>query len=154
MMKLRVAVPLLLVLAGSRAAPQSPADVLQLNRQKIDTQRRVIVGGTMVLSDEEARAFWPLFEQYQQERQKLDTRADRLVADYVTAYSTLTDPRAATLLNEMLGIDDEYLKLRRRWIERVGKVLPPRKVVRYFQLENKLDAVVRAEMAQQIPLAP
>jgi hypothetical protein len=153
-MKLKVAVPLLLVLAGSSAAPQSPADVLQLNRQKIDTQRRVIVGGTMVLSDEEARAFWPLFEQYQQERQKLDTRADRLVADYVTAYSTLTDPRAATLLNEMLGIDDEYLKLRRRWIERVGKVLPPRKVVRYFQLENKLDAVVRAEMAQQIPLAP
>jgi hypothetical protein len=154
MMRLKVAVPLLLVLAGSSAAPQSPADVLQLNRQKIDTQRRVIVGGTMVLSDEEARAFWPLFEQYQQERQKLDTRADRLVADYVTAYSTLTDPRAATLLNEMLGIDDEYLKLRRRWIERVGKVLPPRKVVRYFQLENKLDAVVRAEMAQQIPLAP
>lgn len=153
-MRLKVAVPLLLVLAGSSAAPQSPADVLQLNRQKIDTQRRVIVGGTMVLSDEEARAFWPLFEQYQQERQKLDTRADRLVADYVTAYSTLTDPRAATLLNEMLGIDDEYLKLRRRWIERVGKVLPPRKVVRYFQLENKLDAVVRAEMAQQIPLAP
>ena len=153
-MRLKVAVPLLLVLAGSSAAPQSPADVLQLNRQKIDTQRRVIVGGTMVLSDEEARAFWPLFEQYQQERQKLDTRADRLVADYVTAYSTLTDPRAATLLSEMLGIDDEYLKLRRRWIERVGKVLPPRKVVRYFQLENKLDAVVRAEMAQQIPLAP
>ena len=32
--------------------------------------------------------------------------------------------------------------------------LPLRKLARYLQIENKLDAIVRADLTRQIPLVP
>lgn len=140
--------------AAAPARAQTVADSLQLSREKIETQRRFIVGGALPLTEEEARAFWPLFEEYQKERAKVDARADRLVVDYAAAYATLSDSRARAMLDELVAIEEERLRQRRSWIARMGKALPPRKLARYFQLEGKLEAVVRADLAQQIPLVP
>jgi hypothetical protein len=67
-------------------------------------------------------------------------------------------PRKASLAlagcAALVGIEEERLRLRRSWIARMGKALPPRKLARYFQLESKLEAVVRADLAQQILLVP
>ena len=58
------------------------------------------------------------------------------------------------MLSEALKLDEERLRLRREWMARMSKALPPRKLVRFFQIENKLDSVVRADVARQIPLVP
>jgi hypothetical protein len=143
-----------LAAAPARAQTVSVSDALQLNREKVETQRRFIVGGALPLTEEEARSFWPLFEEYQKDRAKVDARADRLVADYAAAYASLSDTQARAMLDELVGIEEERLRQKRTWIARMGKVLPPRKLARYFQLEGKLEAVVRADLAQQIPLVP
>jgi len=36
----------------------------------------------------------------------------------------------------------------------MGRVLPARKLVRFFQIQSKLDAVIRADISRQIPLVP
>jgi len=58
------------------------------------------------------------------------------------------------MLQEELNIDVARLKLRRDFMDRMGRVLPARKLVRFFQIQSKLDAVIRADISRQIPLVP
>ena len=114
----------------------------------------MIVAGSLPLSDKEADAFWPLFDAFQKELKKIDGREDRLVAAFSAEYASLSGARARTMLDEALQIDEDRVKLTRRWVERMTPVLPPRLLVRYFQLENKFQAIVAADLARQIPLVP
>jgi hypothetical protein len=144
----------LVLAAASPALAQGVQESLELSREVIDQQKRVIVAGSLPLSDEEADAFWPLFDEFQKELKKLDARSDRLIASYTAELPTLTDDRARSMLDEALSIDEDRAKLKRQWVKRMAKALPPRSLVRYFQLENKFEAVVTADLARQIPLVP
>jgi hypothetical protein len=46
------------------------------------------------------------------------------------------------------------VRLRRTWLGRMAKAIPPLKLARFYQIDNKLDSAVRADIAKQIPLAP
>jgi hypothetical protein len=136
------------------AGAQTAKETLEITRQAVETQRRVLVAGALPLSEAEARAFWPIYDDYERERRGFDERANRLVAEFVASLPHLSDAQAKTMLAEAFAVDDKRLELRRRFSERMAKALPPRKLVRFFQIDNKLDSVVRADVAKQIPLAP
>jgi Spy/CpxP family protein refolding chaperone len=136
------------------ATAQTVKETLELTRQGVETQRRVLVSGALPLTDAEAKAFWPLYDDYEKTRRPIDERANRLVADFVASAASLSDARAKAMLAEALEVDESRLKLRRDFADRMGKAIPPRKLVRFFQIENKLDSVVRADLSRQIPLAP
>ncbi len=152
-MKMLAAVALAAV-AAPLASAQVVKDALELNRQAVETQRRVLVAGALAMTDAEARAFWPLFDAYEKERRTLDEQTNQLVADFVVGSASLSDARASAMLDQALKLDDERLRLRRTWLAKMSKALPPRKLVRFFQIENKLDSVVHADVARQIPLVP
>jgi hypothetical protein len=149
-----LSVVLVLVFAAAPGVPQDVAQSLELNREVIDKQKRVIVAGSLPLSDEEADAFWPLFDAFQKELKKIDQRSDGLIAEYATEYTTLAGSRASEMIDEALQIEEDRVKLKRRWLKRMEPVLPPRLLARYFQLESKFQAVVAADLARQIPLLP
>ena len=46
----------------------------------------------------------------------------------------------------------ELLDVRQRYLESFSAALPPRKVLRFYQIENKIDAVLRYELAASIPV--
>jgi hypothetical protein len=143
-----------LALIAAPAAPQDVAQSLELSREVVDSQKRVIVAGSLPLSDEEADAFWPLFDEFQKELKKIDRRSDRLISGYSAEYATLAGARARGMIDEALSIEEDRVQLKRRWLKRMEPVLPPRMLARYFQLENKFQAVVAADLARQIPLVP
>ncbi len=149
-----LAVAVLLGLAAVASTAQTVKETLDINRQAVETQRRVLVSGALPLTDAEARGFWPLYDDYEKQRRPIDERANRLVADFVASAASLSDAQAKAMLAEALAVDEGRLKVRRDFMERMGKVIPPRKLVRFFQIENKLDSVVRADISKQIPLAP
>jgi hypothetical protein len=64
----------------------------------------------------------------------------------------VSDETAKKLLNEVLSIDDAENKLRRSYVAKLDKVLPGVKLARYVQIESKIRAVVRYELAANIPL--
>ena len=143
-----------LVGLAAAAAAQTVNDKLEVTRQAVESQRRVLVAGAIPLTDAEADAFWPLYDAYEKERRPLDERANKLVADFLAGASSLTDAQAKAMVEEALGIDEGKLRVRRGYLGRMLKAIPPRKVARFYQIDNKLDAVVRADIAKQIPLAP
>jgi Spy/CpxP family protein refolding chaperone len=144
----------LIAIAAAAATPQTVKEQLDVSREAVESQRRVLVSGAVSLTEAEAKEFWPVYDDYEKKRRPMDERANRLVAEFVASLVTLSDARAKAMLDEAIGLDESRLKLRREAMERMAKIIPPRKLARYYQIENKLDSVVRADLARQIPLVP
>ena len=133
-------------------AQDKPADTNQLVREKIQADKKLLIAENMQLTEAEAKAFWPVYESYQKDMGKIVERTKKLIEDYAKNYETMTDATAKKLVNEMLVIENERLKLRRAYLPKFRKVLSEKKVARYYQLENKIHAVVMYELAKIIPL--
>jgi hypothetical protein len=75
-----------------------------------------------------------------------------LINDYAEAYENMTDNTAKKLLDEVITIETLGLKLRQTYLPKFRKILPDVKVVRYYQMENKINAALMYEIAANIPL--
>jgi DNA-directed RNA polymerase subunit F len=133
-------------------AQDKPADNMQILRDKIKADKKLLVAANMELTESEAKAFWPVYEKYQKELFLLRARTLKLIKDYADAYEKMSNDKAKALMDELMKIDSLTLKLRQAYLPKFRQVLPEVKVVRYYQLENKLNAVVNFELAANIPL--
>jgi len=126
---------------------------LALSRQVIQTERQALVTSAMELTEEEGKVFWPLYREYREAIAKVGDRSQALIVDYAAKYATLTDVDAQAMVTEMVAIDQEALNVRKDYVKKFGKILPAKRVARFFQIENKMDAIIKAELVQDIPLA-
>ena len=133
-------------------AQDKPEDTNQLVREKIKIDKKLFVAENMQFSEAEAKAFWPVYGSYQKDLDKIMERTKTLIDDYAKNYQTMTDAVAKKLLNDMIAIENDRLKLRKDYLPKFRKVLSNKKVARYYQLENKIFAVVSYEVARVIPL--
>ena len=79
-------------------------------------------------------------------------RTARLIDDYAANFGTLSEEKAKMLLDEFLTIQREHVNLIQSFMPSLRKALPEKKVARYYQLENKINAVIKFELAGKIPL--
>ncbi len=153
--KSKVAILLMLWVTAwplSAVAQDKPADNMQFVVEKIRADKRLFVAENMQLTEVEAKTFWPVYEQYQDELFLLRARTMKLIDDYAGAYEKMTGGTAKNLLDEYLTIETLGLKLRHTFLTKFRKVLPDVTVVRYFQIENKINAALIYELAAKIPL--
>jgi len=144
---------IVVMLAGSVClAADRPADNMDILRQSIQADKKLLVAENMQLTEGEAKAFWPVYESYQNELFLLQSRSIKLIKDFAGAYDKMTDTDAKKLLDEYLTIEGLRLKVRQAYLPKFRKVLPEKKVARYYQIENKIHAVLSYELAKEIPL--
>lgn len=131
-----------------------PADNMQILREKIRADKKLLVAANMDLTESEAKAFWPVYESYQKELEAIDARLASLIKSYAQEYNSksLSDEKAKSLTDEMLAIEGAEVNLRKSYASKLRKALPAKKVARYLQIENKIRAVVQYELAAEIPL--
>ncbi len=139
------------------AQTEGSADTnMQILMDKVKADKKLLVASNMDLTDAEAKSFWPLYEAYQKDLQKVNEQLGKTIATYAEAYNqgkgTISNDTAKKLLHEVFSIEEQELKLKRANAEKVGKVLPAAKTARYIQIENKIRAVIKFELARQIPL--
>jgi len=137
---------------GLAFSQEKASDNMQVVIDKIRADKKLLVAENMQLTDAEAKAFWPVYKQYQDELFLLRTRTVKLIKDYADAYETMNNNTAKKLLNEYMTIDTLGPKLRQTYLPRFRKVLPEVKVARYYQIENKIQAALFYELAANIPL--
>ena len=134
------------------AAQEKPADDMQIVREKVRADKKLLVAENMQLTEAEAKAFWPVYDQYQNELFLLRTRTLKLINDFADAYEKMSDETAKKLLDEFMTIESLGPKLRQAYLPKFRKALPEVKVVRYYQIENKIQAALFYEFAANIPL--
>jgi hypothetical protein len=143
-----------LFIAGMASAQQgnAPADNMQILREKVQADKKLLVATNMNLTEKEAKAFWPVYEKYQKELISLNERALKNIGEYAANADKMTDDIAKKVVKEYLAIENDRQKLRQSYLSKFAKALPYKKVMRYYQLENKISAVVYYELAMNIPL--
>lgn len=149
------------VLAGLMAcvipaiAAQEMSDAnMEILKQKLKADKKLLVAGNMELSDADAKKFWPVYDAYQKDLDQLNQKLGHTIKDYAEAFNKgpVPDDTAKKLLNEVLSLEEQETKLKRSYADKLEKVLPYSKVARYIQIENKIRALIKMELAQQIPL--
>lgn len=121
-------------------------------REALKAQKRAFVAVNMQLTDAEDPQFWPVYDSYQKDMEKMNQKIGDLILDYAKNYETLTDTKADELLKKNLALEKEILQLKTSYLPKFSAVLPAKKVARYYQLENKIQAVGRYDLAEKIPL--
>ncbi len=135
-------------------AQDKPADNMQILRDKIKADKKLVVATNMELTESEAKTFWPVYDEYQKDLQSINRRIagllDRYAADFHS--KSLTDDKAKKLIDEALAIEQSEANLKSTYAPKLSKALPVIKAVRYLQIENKIRAVVKYDLAQGVPL--
>ena len=147
-----VLVAMLTVFIVPSMAQEKPADNMQLVREKIKTDKKLFIAQNMNLTESEAKVFWPVYDNYQKDLGKLVDKTVKLIDNYAANYQTMTEEAAKELINGYLVIEGERVTLMKSFLPKFRKIMPEKKVARYYQLENKIDAVVNYGLARQIPL--
>jgi len=149
-----VVVAAVIVVAGaaSALAQASETDQLQQLRAQVQADRQAVLAANLGLTDAEGAAFWPVYREYRGELSKVGDRMQKLIQDYAKIYDTATAEQAKPMVDEMLAIQQAELKVKESYLPKFRKVIPETKVARFLQIENKIDALIRLELAADIPL--
>ncbi len=125
---------------------------IEILRDSLRTNKKAIVDVNLALSDAEARAFWPVYDRYQKDLAAVQDRLVQVIEDYRTNFGSVTDEQASKLVEDYLAIERDRAEVRRAFLKPISQALPGRKVMRFYQIENKIDAVLRFELAATIPV--
>ncbi len=147
---------LLLITMLSAAIPAwagAAADAdLAVLRDTIRANKKALVAVNLTLTDAEAEKFWPLYDRYEAELKSVNDRLVKLIEDYTSHYRELTDDHARKLAEDYLAVEEDRAKVRRTYFSDFTKALPGKKAARFYQIENKMDAVIRYDLAAAIPV--
>ena len=141
-------------LAASAMAQTAGTTNMEILRQKIKADKKLVVAQELKLTDAEGTAFWPVYDAYQKDLQAINQRLTTTILAYADAYNkgAVSNETAKKLLDESLAIDEAEMKLKSGTVPKVLAALPATKAARYIQIENKIRAAVRYELAAGIPL--
>jgi Spy/CpxP family protein refolding chaperone len=157
-MMTRLVMALALAITAGLAAPGMAQTTGTTNMdillQKIKADKKLVVAQNLQLTDAEGTAFWPVYDAYQRDLEQINKRMSTMILAYAAAYNKgpVANDVAKKLLDEALAIDDAEAKLKSSSVPKILAVLPATKAARYIQVENKIRAVLRYELAAGIPL--
>ena len=141
------------LVGGIAVAQDKPADSMDSLREQLRNDKRAVVASVLELTDSESKAFWPVYNAYQSDMVAHYDRLLKLLETYAKNYEALSDETATSLLKQYLALERDHVALLTAYLPRFQKVLPPKKVAKLYQVENKARALVNYELARGIPLA-
>lgn len=135
-------------------AKPDPASETEL-RILVDTiraNRRAMIAVNLNLSPEEAEKFWPVYERYDKEISAISDRVAAIVQDYIASFRDLSNDKGLQLMGDYLAAEADRIKVRQTYLPEFAKVVSGRTAARFYQIENKMDAVIRYDLAATIPV--
>lgn len=124
----------------------------ELLRSDVRAQKVAILTEVMAFTEAEDAAFWPIYREYDLEMAKLGDERAALIAEYARNYSTLTDTVAGTLASRALQLETRRQALKTKCYERVKTVMPPRKALRFLQVEHQLLLLIDLQISASLPI--
>ena len=143
-----------MIVSASAGAAENLTDAIEVVRATYKADRQVFLAETLQLTESESAAFWPLYRSYRAEMDKLGDGLVKLVLEYADVYPDVPEERAQAMLKEYSALEQKLASTRAWYLKRAGKVLPATKALRWAQLENRMDLVLRLQMADAVPLVP
>ena len=138
------------VLASSGGYAQEA--YIELLRSDVKTKKVAIITEVMQFTNKEAKAFWPVYREYEFELTKLGDLRIELIKDYARNYQTMTDEKAKELVEKALKLEGKRTKLKKKYFKKFDKVLSSKTVAQFLQLENQINLLIDLQIASELPL--
>lgn len=125
---------------------------IQILRSNIRAQRTKLVSDNLQLSDAEAKAFWPVYRDYETDLAKLNDKKVELIKEYANNYDQLSEEQAKSLTDRNLAIEKQRIDLKENYFRRFSNVVPAKTAARFMQVDNRIDLLLNVQLASQIPM--
>jgi hypothetical protein len=123
----------------------------ELLKSDVNAKRQMLIKEIMQFSESEGKAFWPIFQKYDEERAKLDQAEAQLMREYVQAYQSISDDKADQLLRRSFELEAQRAQLKKRYFDIMKKALSPRVAARFFEVENQIQHIYQLQVAANLP---
>src|SRR6476620_12809432 len=134
------------------ATPAASDQYVDLLRKDLRSEKKQIVAANMLLTEAEAQKFWPVYDQYTAEAAKINDAKLSVIKEYAQHYESLSDVQADSLIKNWTAADESAVQLRMKYLPLFQKVLPGKKVARFFQVDRRIGSVIDLQLASEIPL--
>lgn len=142
----------ILISLSFTVSAQTQGDYNELARTVLKAEKQATVAEAMILTEEESAPFWELYNEYQNELYKLGSEELKIITDYAKNFESLNDQKADELWTAAMNLESIKLKLKKKYYKKFKKIIPSGKAARFFQIENKIEALISAQMALEIPV--
>ena len=136
-----------------RAQDQEPTidSTIAVARANMQAGKTTLITTAMNFNDKEGAAFWPIYQQYDYERSRLDDGRVAVIKEYTQKYPNLTDADAKAMAEQMLECDSRLAALKKKYYKKFNKVLPALTVAKFFQLERRVDLMMDMQVESSLP---
>ena len=125
---------------------------IQILRSDIRADKTRLVSENMNLSDSEAKAFWPVYRDYENDLGKLNDQKIALLKEYAESYNNLSDEQAKSLTDRSLELEKKRVSLREEYFSKFSKVVAPKTAARFMQVDSRIDLLLNVKLASAVPM--
>ncbi len=136
----------------SVSTAQTENDYLEMSREVLKVEKKAAIAEVMQLTESESQPFWNLYNDHQAKLYTIQNKRIAIIKDFAENYESLSNEKADELTVNYLKYQTELLKLKKSYYKKFKKILPAGKAARFFQAENKIETLIDAELALQIPM--
>jgi hypothetical protein len=141
------------LLAAGPVAAQVVSDETILTYDIIKSDHKALALEALEITPEQLKALSPVYDAYLVEVNAIDAKLVELIKRFNSSYKSLDNVSAEQMITEIFTIQQEQLDLKKHYNRRFHDVLPAHKVLRLWQIENKLGTIIAVQLAKDIPLA-
>lgn len=125
-----------------------------LKKNIVHDQKKLVILENLTLTDEESAKFWPLFRDFQEASYDLEEKQLDMILFYMKNHKSLTEEQASNLINLHFQTSDNRRKLLRdlAFSLEFNKVLPAKKIFRFLQVQQNIEAIEQNEISKKVPL--
>jgi len=148
---------LILIAPIVMAETQVTDDEIKWAQKLVSDERNKAVLADMGLSSvHEEKKFFGVYNMYRDEMKPIMDKETKLITDYAETYvsKSLSDEQASSFVDSFLDLKGQRIALKKKYVVKLRKVMSPKHVARFIQIENKLDVILNYNIGRQVPLVP
>ena len=125
---------------------------IELFKERFNEKKVDMVASFLDLTVTEGEQFWPMYVKYENERMAINDERIRLIYQYVNSYDNLSNDLADNWSKEVIGLQEQELKNKKKYYKKMAKSLTPLLALRFFQFEEVLQAEIRSLITKNLPV--
>jgi hypothetical protein len=116
------------------------------NLEKLNTYKIGFFTKKLSLTSQEAERFWPVYNDYQTQKNQIQLEKVSIIRNFNLNESNLNDNQLAELGDKLVATIVQESALAVTFHKKLKEVLPPAKVIRFYQAENQFKAQLLNEL--------
>jgi hypothetical protein len=136
---------------GQGATSASLDEEIAMMRSDLRSNRKKVIAANMKFAPDEAKWFWPTYDQYVNELVSINNAKYALIKEYLQN-ENMTDEQADSLSKRWIDVDASVVQLRLKYVPIFRKVLSAKSTAMFFQLDRRVQLMIDLQLASSIPL--